>query len=97
MPQAIRTEAAQQDLDEIAWYIAVHENRPRVAYQIIDEIIAKCELLAENPLLGNAMPDLGSKCRIFSHKRWVIIFRPIVQGVEVMRIVDGSRDYDKLF
>jgi len=38
MPRAIRTHAAEQDLDEIAWYLAVHENRPQVAYKIIDEI-----------------------------------------------------------
>lgn len=97
MPQAIRTQAAQQDLDEIAWYIAVQESRPRVAYQVIDEIIAKCELLASNPSLGTAKPLLGDNYRIFSHKRWVIIFRPIDDGIEVLRIVDGARDYNRLF
>lgn len=97
MPRAIRTEAAQQDIDEIAWFIAVHESRPRVAYQIIDEIIAKCDLLAKNLTLGTAKPELGNQYRAFTHKRWVIIFRPTEDGIEVMRIVDGSRDYNKLF
>lgn len=97
MPQALRTEAAQHDLDEIAWYIAVHECRPRVAYQIIDEVIAKCELLAGNPTLGTAKPEFGKDYRVFTHKRWVIIFRPIENGIEVMRIVDGARQYNLLF
>ena len=97
MPRAIRTEAAEQDLSEIAWYIAVHEARPTVAFKIIDEIIAKCDLHAENPLLGTPKPEFGEKYRVFSHKRWVIIFRPIHEGIEVMRIVDGSREYSRLF
>jgi len=97
MPRALRTEAAQKDLDDIAWYIAVHESRPRVAYKNIDDIIAKCELLANNPLLGTAKPEFGDRYRIFSHKRWVILFRPIEDGIEVLRIVDGSRDFSRLF
>ncbi len=97
MPKTVRTKAAQQDLDDLAWYIAVHESRPRVAYKNIDEIIAKCELLASNPLLGTAKPEFGNRYRTFSHKRWVILFRPIEDGIEVMRIVDASRDNSKLF
>jgi len=97
MPRAIRTNAAEHDLGEIAWYIAVHENRPLIAYKNIDEIITKCDLLASNPLLGTAKPELGDNYRAFTHKRWVIIFRSIEAGIEVMRIVDGSRDFSKLF
>jgi len=97
MPRALRTNAAEHDLDEIAWYLAVHENRPQIAYKNIDEIISKCDLLASNPLLGTAKPEFGNNYRAFSHKRWVIIFRSIKEGIEVMRIVDGSRDYPKIF
>jgi len=69
MPRAIRTHAAEQDLDEIAWYLAVHENRPQVAYKNIDEIIDKYNLLGCNPFLGTAKPKLGDNVRAFTHKR----------------------------
>ncbi|MEZ6068763.1 MAG: type II toxin-antitoxin system RelE/ParE family toxin [Pirellulales bacterium] len=95
--KAIRTPAADRDLDEIAWYIAVHERRPRTAERVIDEVIAKCELHAAGPMMGTAMPALCPECRVFAHKRWVVIFRPLRDGIEVLRIVDGARDYDRLF
>jgi plasmid stabilization system protein ParE len=48
-------------------------------------------------VIGTARPDLGELHRIFTHKRWVIIFRPIAGGIEVLRVLDGSRDYPRLF
>jgi len=72
MARAIRTEIADQDLDEIAYYIAIHEGRPSTADRAIDEIIAKCDRYAASPLIGVATPELGDNYRIFRHKRWVI-------------------------
>jgi plasmid stabilization system protein ParE len=34
---------------------------------------------------------------MFTHKRWVIIFRPAPDGIEIMRVLDGSRDFPRLF
>ena len=97
MAKAIRTLAAEKDLRNIARYIAIHERRPQTAKSIIDELLSKCNLLAENPMLGTSKPEFGRNYRAFSCKRWVLIFRPIEEGIEVMRIVDGSRDYPRLF
>ena len=97
MPRVIRTSAADSDLRDLLRYIAIEQERPRIAANLLDELLAKCELLASNPLLGTAKPEFGDNYRAFSHKRWVLIFRPIEDGVEIMRIVDGARDYTSLF
>jgi toxin ParE1/3/4 len=96
MPRAVRTAAANDDLRSIAIQIGVISGRPTVADQIIDELIDCCDHLAELgsiSRLGTAVPRLGSDVRLFTHKRWVIIFRYIADGIIVLRIADGSQDY----
>lgn len=97
MPRVLRTPAAEEDLCDIAYHIAVEDGRPITAEGNIDELIAKCDTFSQSPLLGTAAPELGEDYRIFPFKRWIVIYRPIDDGIEVMRIVDGSRDYPKLF
>jgi hypothetical protein len=43
--------------------------------------------------LGTAAPELGLGVRLFSHQRWVILFRYVDDGLLVLRIADGSEDY----
>jgi plasmid stabilization system protein ParE len=52
---------------------------------------------AAGSVLDNSRPDLGDSHRVLSHQFWVTIFRPIAGGIEVLRVLDGSRDYPKLF
>ena len=47
--------------------------------------------------MGTARPDLGEDLRVFSHKRYVIVYRALADGIEVLRVVDGARDYPSLF
>lgn len=96
MPQAVRTLAAESDLLELSHFIAIDQRRPATAERLIDELVEKCTLYATNPTLGIAAPHLGVDFRIFRFKRWVVIYRPIDVGIEVLRIVDGARDYPSL-
>jgi plasmid stabilization system protein ParE len=48
-------------------------------------------------VIGTHRPELGENYRVFSHKRWVIIFRASDRGIEVLRVVDGAQDYPTLF
>jgi plasmid stabilization system protein ParE len=65
MPGLIRTPAAEDDLLEIAYFIAVEQGRPLTAEQIIDDIVAKCGEYAASPLIGTAVPALGEGYRSF--------------------------------
>jgi plasmid stabilization system protein ParE len=96
MAVAYRTQAANDDLLGIAHQIGVESGRPIVADRIIDELVDRCDRLAELAHLsrfGTAVPELGNGVRLLSHRRWVIIFRYLDDGVLILRIADGSQDY----
>ena len=96
MPLVLRTTATDSDLLEIALQIGVESGRPIAADRIVDEIIECCEDLAARSSIasiGTAAPELGAGVRLLSHRRWVIIFRYIDEGVLVLRIADGRQDY----
>jgi toxin ParE1/3/4 len=101
MATTLYTPQARQDLKSIAIWIARREMRPSVAATVVRQLKAVCDQHARNfakgLTTGEARPDLGASYRIFSYSRWVIIFRPITGGMEVMRIVDGARDFDRIF
>ena len=87
------TPQAEADLEEIAFHIAFQDKRPVIADRIVDEIRQKADTYAAQPEMGTAAPELGEDLRTFSHKRWVIIYQPIGDGIRVRAVVDGARDY----
>jgi len=95
------TRPAREDLKEIGRYIGRTQQRPTIATKILREIKAKCDeysqAVARGSVLGSDAEELGAACRILSFKRWVIVFEPTECGIEVLRILDGSRDYPRLF
>ena len=97
MPRVIRTPTAARELDEIFDDIAIHGGRPATAEKLIRDIGDKCQLYATQPGMGTARPDLGEDLRVFSHKRYVIVYRALADGIEVLRVVDGACDYPNLF
>jgi plasmid stabilization system protein ParE len=92
---------ARVDVDDIYDFIARQDRRPLTADRAVQSLEKACEGYAEafaaGSSIGTRRPTLGEGYRIFSHKRWVVVFRPAVDGIEVMRVVDGSRDYSRLF
>lgn len=101
MATLVWSATARTDVDGIYQYIGEHERRPAAADKFVKYLVADCEsyaaAFAAGSVLGTARPTFGESHRVFSHKRWVVVFRPIEDGIEVLRVVDGSRDYGKLF
>jgi toxin ParE1/3/4 len=95
MPDLRRTAQAEEDLIELWLYIA--QDNPGAADCLLDEIEDKCTLLAANPQLGAARPDIAPECRSFPVGRYLILYRLIPDGVEVVRVVQGSRRLEGLF
>ena len=46
-----------------------------------------------NSQLGTDSAELGDGVRLFSFKRWVIVFRYTEHGIDVLRFADSSQDY----
>jgi toxin ParE1/3/4 len=85
----IRTARAEEDLIEIWLYIAV--DNPLAADKFVDQIDAKCQMLADSPGIGPARPDIAPDLRYFPIGRYLILYREISGGIEVVRVVHGAR------
>jgi toxin ParE1/3/4 len=60
---------------------------------MLDRIEEACQMLAENPEVGEVRNGFGIPgCRSFNVSRYVVFFRPNKNGIEVARILDASRD-----
>jgi len=96
MAKALYAPAAEEDLLHIAAFIA--EDSPRAGRKWVQTIREKCDLLAANPGMGEERPGFGvAGCRCFSVGSYVVFFRPMQRGgVEVARIMHGSRDLRNL-
>lgn len=95
MPEVLRRPEAEADLDEIWLYIA--QDDPDAADRFLDFIEERCQLLAENPLMGRSRPELAPGLRSFPAGDYIIFYSPIQGGVEIVRVVSGARDIDALF
>jgi len=73
MPDIRRTAQAEEDLIDLWLYIA--QDNPGAADRLLDEIEDKCSLLAANPQLGPARPDIAADCRSFPVGRYLILYR----------------------
>ena len=88
------TPQAVQDLDDIWDYIA--EDSPDRATAFLQSIEEKILNLAETPHIGRARPELLSLLRSFPIGKYVIFYQPIDNGIEVVRVLHGSRDINDI-
>ena len=89
------TEQARADLDEIWLYIA-EDNIP-AADRFFDTLHERFVLLAGQPFLGRARPELAPNLRSLPVGNYVMLYRPIDDGIEVVRVLHGARDIDAMF
>lgn len=81
---------AEQDLEEIGSYVA-EDASPATADRLIDVLIDRFELLAEQPRMGRLRPEFGAGVRSFSVENHVIYYRHD-RDVLIARVLHGRRD-----
>ena len=91
------TWSAERSLDEIFDYIGRQNHSPEAAAGLLRRIAAKCDLYATQPLAGEARPDLGTDVRCFPVDSYVVLYRPLEDGILVLLVVHGSRDIPTVF
>jgi toxin ParE1/3/4 len=95
MAKTIYAPAARDDLRDIVEFIA--RDKPRAARRWLSGLRAKCRLLVQHPGMGERRPEfLSGECRSFSFGNYLIFFRPVPRGIEVVRVVRGDRDVRSL-
>lgn len=85
-----RSRRALRDLDEVWDYIA--RDNPAMADRLLDKIAAKCEMLERQPMIGEARPDLAVNLREVPVGNYVIFYRPLTDGIEVVRVLHAARN-----
>ena len=86
---------AENDLDEIWWYIA--QANPGNADKFIDEIEAICRKLARFKSMGRNRDELHPGLQSFPVGKYLIFYMPITGGIEIIRVLHGMMDIDALF
>ena len=83
-----RTARAEDDLIEIWLYIA--RDNPKAADTLLERIDQICKRLAERPSLAPARPDLAPELRSATAGRYLVPYREVLGGIEVVRVVHGG-------
>lgn len=92
MPKVFQTARAVLDLEEVWLYIAT--DNTVAADRLLDEIGATALNLAQQPRMGRARPELAADLRSFPIGRYVLFYRPVVDGVQLVRVLHSARDID---
>ena len=95
MARVTRRPQAEADILEIWEYIA--GDSISAADQWVDELHEKMSLWASQPLMGRARDELVPGVRSLTFGRYVVFFEPLPDGIDVVRVLHGSRDIDAIF
>ena len=88
------TARADEDLQEISRFIAGES--PQAARKLLRTFEQHFLLLAENTHYGRARPDIHPDLRYSVVKNYLIFYRPIQDGIEVVRVVHSRRNIQAL-
>lgn len=90
------TVPASQDLEKILDYIA-EVNSVDTAENFLARINKKCQRLTSFPNMGKKREELLPFLRSLPVDSYLIFYRPIPEGIEILRIVSGYQDLKALF
>lgn len=86
---------AVSDLADIWDYIA--DDSEERADAFIETIDGKLKTLAGSPKIGRTRDELMKGIRSWSIGRYVVFYFPLENGVEIIRVLHGSRDIASVF
>jgi toxin ParE1/3/4 len=90
MARIIRSPAAEEDAVEIWAYIA--QDNPPAADRLLERFDRVLQKLLLQPLLGKSVEEIGPGLRFFPLGSYLIFYRAIEDGIELIRILHGARD-----
>jgi len=100
-PHYIVRPKVSEDLDEQAFYLA-NEASAEIGHRFLIAAHETFNLLVTQPEMGwhprLRHPSLTSLrvFRISGFERMLILYRPIKDGVEIIRVIHGSRDIERI-
>ncbi|MEX0717605.1 MAG: type II toxin-antitoxin system RelE/ParE family toxin [Planctomycetaceae bacterium] len=94
MRRPLYTLQSQRDLDRILRHVS--RDDPAAALRLIERIRRACRRLADSPDLGIRHDEVVEELRIWPVRRYLVFYRPHPAGIEVLRIIHGARDWERL-
>ena len=86
---------ASRDLNDIADYFA--ENTIEAGDRFFRAFNRKCQQLVTFPNSGKSYATIRPDLRGLSLEGYVIFYRILDDGIEILRVVSGRRDFPALF
>ena len=94
MARVIYSDIAKADLREIWDYVS--DDSQLQADRLIERFRSKLEHLAKWNTLGRPRPEISVNCRSYPFGKYCFFFRPIDNGIEVIRVIHAARDLDQI-
>jgi toxin ParE1/3/4 len=81
--------------EQTDWII---EENPEVALRFVESVESSFALLEKNPEMGRPLRSLSRRLtgvriwRVSDFEKYLIFYRPVEDGIEVLDVIHGSRD-----
>lgn len=95
MPRVTRRPEAERDILDIWDFIA--DDSPDEADRWIERLDEKLRLWATQPSIGRVRDELTHGLRSMPFGRYVVFFAPLIDGIDVVRVLHSARDIDREF
>ena len=95
MSQYIISRPAIRDLESISAYFT--DINIEAGEKFLQGFNKRCKQLASFPNIGRSYDDLQSGLRGLSMSGYIILYRLIDDGIEIVRVVNGRQDLGALF
>ena len=88
--------AASADLDDI-WVYVAQEGSEGAANRLIDSLTERFPVLLQMPQSGRKRDEVRRCLRSHPVGNYVIYYREMKTGIEIVRVIHGARDVAKAF
>ena len=88
------TPQAEADIEEIALRIAA--DQPAAALRWWEGALEKCRRIGEMPRIGVARPEVRPELRTLPFGNYLIVYREIEGGAEIVTVTHGARRWQDL-
>jgi toxin ParE1/3/4 len=90
-----KTAQARQDIYEVFFQIAL--DNVAASANLKERLEICLQTLGKNPEMGASRPAFGRGVRFFPfEQKYLIVYRPVRDGVEILRFLHGARDLEAL-
>ena len=92
MSQVRQSAFARADLIQI-WVDIALDNQA-AADRVYDRLEARVNILERFPEAGMARPDIAKDAMVLVESPYLILYRLVSEGVQIVRVLHGARDID---